>query len=221
MPSFNPAQIRRRMERVRVLLATNDDAYDGAISRQETAGSKTGFGDPRELRKTCGHCGGEGCLRCEKGRVTVTERDPYDNGEKGFWAGAKPKTMSTQEVDRVLARLEDDEARREGILRGRLDFGSSLLSAESRDRRGSYEALRRALTFLPSGLSGEAVIEWLAIHMPGSIRVPRWAYERELDGLADETDRLRKDGWLVPEIATVLGIPRRQVKALLRQRKSP
>jgi len=248
--------MRRRMERVRVLLETHDEPYENELSRGERG--TTGFAEPRWLSGECAYCGGADCERCRasrerradalpvivgvngaeleadraarererrrilgrKGRMFVLERDAMDNGQKGFWAGMPTKTMDDAQVDRELRKLREDELKRNGVI-ANIHFEKSLVQAEHRDRRGDYERLRVALDFMPRSLRGERAIQWLAEHMPGSIRVPRWAFERELADLDDEIRYLKEFGLNDSEIAERLGISRRQVKTSLRRTRKP
>jgi len=209
------------MDRVRVLLQTHDEAYDGAISRLESAGSLSGFGDPRERLYSCGVCGGQGCPRCERGRVMVAERDPYDNGDTGFWAKPEAKTMSAQEIEWALARLREIELERTRVM-AHVDFEGSLKQAEARDLRGSYAELRYQLGRMPTAMREDhiASVRWLAAYMRGAIRVPRWALEVELRGMGSDVLAASDAGWSVSEIAENLSIPKRQVRSLLRLERS-
>lgn len=212
---FTDAILQRRIQRVRVLLETHDEPYDAELSRPER--SATGFSETRVRRYRCGVCAGEGCERCERGRVTIEERDAYDEGEKGFWAGPEPaKTMNPGQVERALAALREDQLKRDGVIAD-VDFEASLERAEQRDRRGSYRELRAALDFLPASRRGEEALRWLAEHMPGSIRIPRWAFDAELEQIETEVVELKRHGFSRQEIAEALSISQRQVKSALRR----
>lgn len=214
VPVFTPAALQRRMQRVRVLLETHDEPYDTELSRGER--SATGFSEPRPRRYLCGVCAGDGCERCSKGRVLIEERDAYDEGEKGFWAAEPAKTMSPAQVERELKALRQTELQRADVI-GDIDFEASLEAAERRDSRGSYQTLRVALDFLPASLRGEDAVRWLAENIPGPIRVPRWAFNEELDGIDAEVLELKGQGLKISEIAEALSVPQRQVKTALRR----
>lgn len=251
------AQMRRRMERVRVLLESHDEPYERELSRGER--SFTGFAESRWISMVCGYCAGADCERCRAsrevrandlpvivssggdelaadraarerersrilsrgGRAYVRERDAMDNGQKGFWAGVPAKTMDDRQVERELRKLREDELKREGVI-ANIAFETSLIQAEQRDKRGDYELLRTVVNdHMPRHLRGERAIRWLAEHLPGPIRIPRWAFERELLELDEEIRQWKEQGANENEIAVHLGISRRQVKSSLRRtRKS-
>lgn len=217
------------MARVSVLIETHDDVYD-SLSRNETGHS--GFSDPIRRVRRC-VCVGSGCGQCERsaaragelgirlkpGFVLVEERDPYDTGVDGvFDPNARSRREQAKLIDDTIERLQVEQLVREGVYAASVDYEQFLELASKRDSRGSYRELRVALDSMPRCLRGEAALIWLSEHMPKTIRVPRWAFERELDGLRDEVESLKKTGLSVDEIKVTLGVSRRQVKALLRRR---
>lgn len=226
---YNPAELARRMERVRTLIETHDEIYD-SVSRNET--THAGFGDP--VRKTYGCvCGGSGCGQCERsaaraaefgvelkpGRVFVVERDPYDTGRDGaFDPAARTAQQRAALIDSTIEHLQELELVREGVYAEHVDHEKLLVLAEQRDARGSYRELRVSLDSMPRRLRGDQAIRWIAEHMPKTIRVPRWAYEQELERLSEQVASLYVLGFQVDEIKVELGISRRQVKNLLRRR---
>lgn len=231
---YNDFELERRMERVRVLLETHDEIYDD-LSRAETA--LAGFGEPRISTQLCGSCGGKGCGQCERsaaraaeefdrelkpGRVLVVERDPYDTGREGaFDPTARTQQQRAALIDSTIRRLQELELIREGVYAERVDHEKLLKESEKRDARGSYRELRLALDVMPRRLEGEEAIRWLALHMPDRLKVPRWAYELELERLEDQVRELHRVGFLnVSQIAVELGISKRQVRNALRAAKS-
>lgn len=212
---YTTAELERRMDRVRVLLDTHDDIYDD-LSRCETAAAQSGFAEPVTRTLRCGSCGGDGCEKCTRGRVTVEERDPYDTGIGAFDPVARDRQDDAKRVERVLERIRENELLRAGVI-AHVDFETMLIRADNRDHRGSYRELRASLDLMPRTLRGDAAVRWLALHLPRVIQVPRWAYERENDELREEVDQLRKEGLNVAEIAELLGLGRRRVRTLLRE----
>jgi hypothetical protein len=207
--------MERRMNRVRVLLETHDEVY--VLSRRER-GYKAEF-TTRKRRHRCGHCRGGGCDNCERGRVTLIERDAYDTGHEGtFDPLALTRRERAARIDDEIQRLRERELVRAGVVADSVAFEADLKRADARDRCGSYRELRLARDRMPRHLEGEAAVRWLAEHMPRTIRVPRWAYERELEELRREVDELHRDGLAFSEIAARLGIPQRQVRRLTKAR---
>lgn len=216
---YTTAELERRIARVRVLLDTHDDIYDD-LSRCETATARSGFGEPVVSTMRCGHCGGEGCGQCGNvGRVKVARRDPYDTGVGAFDPVARDQREDAARVEAILDRIRKDELLRKGEI-ATVDFEAMLDRAEGRDRRGSYRELRAALDSMPASVRGAGAVVWLATHLPKTIRIPQWAYERELDEIRDEVLELKEAGLKVSEIADALSISQRQVKANLRSAKS-
>jgi hypothetical protein len=228
---YSDIELERRMERVRVLLETHDDIYDD-LSRPETA--QAGFGEPRRRTYLCGSCGGKGCGQCERsaarasefdmklkrGRVLVEERDPYDTGlEAAFDPHAKTQRDRAKLIDDTIDRLQELELVRQGIYATGVGIASVLEKAAARDSRGSYRELRAALDAMPRGLHGDAAARWIARWIPGRIRVPRWAYELELERIEEQVLELKDGGLDVSEIADELAISKRQVRNALRAAK--
>lgn len=227
---YKQIELERRMERVRVLLETHDQVYD-SLSRNES--EQAGFGEPRRRTYAC-VCGGAGCGQCERsaahaaelgvdlrpGRVLVVERDPYDTGREGvFDPAARTRRERAKLIDDTIDRLQELELIREGIYAPDAEYAKILERAEKRDSRGSYRELRRALDAMPRGLHGDAAVRWIARWIPGSIRVPRWAYELELERLEEQVHELKELGHDVSEIAEALAISKRQVRNALRARE--
>lgn len=228
---YNPAELERRMERVRVLLETHDDVYD-SLSRNET--DQAGFGDPVRRTYRCGSCGGVGCGQCERsraraaelgvdvrpGRVLVEERDGYDTGlETAFDPSAQTRLQRAALIDSTIERLQELELVREGQIAYHVEHEELLEAADRRDARGSYVELRRALDSLPRHLRGEAAIRWLADAMPDKIRIPRWAYEQELERIEDQVKSLYALGMSVSDIARELAVSKRQVRNAIKARR--
>jgi hypothetical protein len=228
---YSTYELKRRMERVRVLLETHDEIYD-SVSRNETSAS--GFAEPLRRTYRCS-CGGAGCGQCERsaaraaelgielepGRLLVVERDPYDTGMEGaFDPEARTKRERAKLLDDTIERLQEMELVRQGVYAERVDNEKLLELAEARDSRGSYRELRAALDSMPRIFRGERAIEWIALFLPGQVRIPRWAYEQELERLAEQIVEFHKDGWTVDEIKASLGVSRRQVKKALRESKT-
>jgi hypothetical protein len=224
------AELERRMERVRVLLSTHDEIYD-SVSRNETA--HAGFGDPVRRTLRC-VCDGTGCGQCERsaaraaelgvdlkpGRVLVLERDAYDTGLEGaFDPAARTAQQRAALIDSTIEHLQDLELVREGVYAAHVEHEKLLDLATQRDSRGSYRELRAALESLPRTLRGEAAVRWLADYLPKQIRVPRWAYEIELERLAGQVVELKDVGLDVAEIASELAISKRQVRNAIRSAK--
>lgn len=227
---YQQTELERRMERVRVLLETHDEIYD-SLSRPETA--QAGFGEPVRRTYPC-VCGGAGCGQCERsaahaaelgmelrpGRVLVLERDPYDTGREGaFDPAARTQRERAKLIDDTIDRLQEQELVREGVYAAHVEYEEILERAEQRDARGSYRELRAALDAMPRGLRGDAAVRWIARWIPGRIRVPRWAYELELEKIEDQVVELKELGSDVSEIADLLAISKRQVRNALRARK--
>lgn len=228
---YKPAELVRRMERVRVLLETHDEVYD-SVSRNES--DQAGFGEVVRKPYLCGSCGGLGCGQCERsaayaaelgiklktGRVLVEERDPYDTGrELGFDPAARTRLQRAALIDSTIERLQELELVRAGVIADHVEHEGILEAAEARDARGSYRELRRALDAMPRGLRGDSAVRWIARWIPGKIRVPRWAYELELELLEQQIVELKECGLDVSEIAVELAISKRQVRNALRARK--
>ena len=208
--SFGAAE-RRRL-RVVVLLSELDEVYEGAASRRES--ELSGFAPPEDRTFTCGWCGGNGCQRCRRGRVTVTLRDPYDTGRV---AAQSPPDL--EPVDRSLAKARQKAAEAELVWRGilgRIAWESSLRRSEARDEAFPYGELRRLLAVMPP-LAAVEGLDWLAERLPSPIRVPAWAYRIELGLLQDEVRRLEREQMSEREISRALSISRRQVRKLGRR----
>lgn len=224
---YTDFELERRMDRVVALLESHDDIYD-SLSRQET--SHSGFGDPVRRQRRC-VCGGQGCGQCERsavraaelgvrlrrGFVLVEERDGYDTGVEGsFDPLSRNRRERAKLIDDAIERLRTMELVREGVYAERVDYEKMLDLADRRDSRGSYRELRATIGMMPVGLRGRSAVRWIADRMPDRIRIPRWAYERELDRVAGQVVQLRDDGFRVDEIKGMLGVSRRQVKNILR-----
>lgn len=218
--TYTPAELARRMARVRVLIETHDDVYDD-LSRCETASAgKSGFADPITRTRVCGFCFGEGCGHCDnQGRVTFEERDPYDTGVGAFNPTARDQRDDAARVDAILERIQQDQLLREGLT-ATVDFEAALERAGWRDERGSYRELRLAADSMPRTLRGDVAVRWLAEHLPRTIRVPRWAFDRELELLGEQVVRHKADGLDAQQIAQALSVSRRQVRRLLREARS-
>ena len=229
---YQQIELERRMERVRVLLETHDEVYD-SLSRNES--DQAGFGDPVRRTHLCGSCGGAGCGQCERsrahaaelgvevrvGRVLVEERDPYDTGVDGaFDPVARTQQQRAALIDSTIDRLQELELVREGLIADHVEHEEILEAAERRDARGSYRELRAALDAMPRGLHGDAAVRWIARWIPGPIRVPRWAFELELERIGEQVASLYALGFSVDEIKVELAISRRQVKRALKERKA-
>lgn len=203
--------VERRRLRVVVLLSELDEVYEGAASRRET--ELSGFAPPEERTFTCGWCGGRGCVRCVRGRVTVTLRDPYDTGRI---AAQVPEYES---LTRSLARARQSAVEAELVWRGilgRLAWESTLRRSEERDEAFPFAELRRLLAVMPS-LDAIEGLDWLAERLPWPIRIPSWAYRLELGLLKDEVRRLEREHLSEREISRALSISRRQVRNLGRR----
>lgn len=227
-PVYNVFEFERRKERVRSLLESHDEIYD-SVSRNETATS--GFAEPVRRTFPC-PCDGAGCGQCERsavraadlgidlprGRVLVLERDRYDTGLEGaFDPAARSKRDRAKLMDDTIERLQEMELVRQGVYAERVDNERLLELAEARDARGSYRELRAALDVMPGRLRGDAAVAWLAEFLPRPIRIPRWAYEQEVDRVSAQIVGLSGQGLTVDEIRSELGVSRRQVKRALRE----
>lgn len=227
---YNPAELERRMERIRTLLATHDEIYD-SVSRNET--TQAGFGDP--VRRTYGcTCGGSGCGQCERsavraaelgielklGRVFVEERDPYDTGHEGaFDPEARTQRERAKLIDDTIERLQELELVREGVIADHVDYEEILEAAERRDARGSYRDVRYAVDAMPRRLRGDAAAYWIAHWIRGPILVPMWARQAEADRIAEQILELKNENpdFRMQEIADELAIGRSQVRRVLRE----
>lgn len=227
---YSANELERRMERVRVLLETHDEIYD-SVSRSKT--THAGFGDPVRRTYRC-VCDGAGCGQCERsaaraaelgielkpGRVLALERDPYDTGREGaFDPAARTAQQRAALIDSTIEHLQELELIREGIYAEHVEHEALLELAAQRDARGSYRELRAALDSMPRGLRGDAAVRWIARWIPGTIRVPRWAYEAELERIVDQVATLYALDRDVSEIAAELSISKRQVRNALREAK--
>lgn len=216
------------MARVRALIESHDEPYD-SVSRNETVVG--GFAEPVRRILRC-VCDGIGCGQCERsaaraaelgielkpGRVLVVERDPYDTGHEGaFDPAARTQRQRAALIDSTIVRLRDEALVREGVYAAEVEHEKLLALAEARDRRGSYRELRLALDAMPRRLRGKAAVRWLAEHMPKTIKVPRWAFEQELDHLGEQASSLHALGFSEKEIAYELSVSRRQVRNAMRR----
>lgn len=209
---FTSGQLRLRKRRILALLLRLDEVYESG--RPETGMAKSGFAEPVVRRYVCGSCAGNGCPRCQAGRVAVLERDPYMTSVIPPAASSGPRTMSSADIDRALERLREDKAKRDGLIDD-VPWSSSLRASELRDARSSYRMLRVALGVMPGGLSGDNALEWLARNIPGQILLPREDFIEECEQLADEADFLDSLNLDHREIAEYLGVSRRRVRKLL------
>src|SRR5262245_37724753 len=195
--------------RVVVLLSELDAVYEA--SRRET--ELSGFAPPVERTYTCGWCGGAGCARCVRGRIAVSERDAYDTGRI-----TSPAPPEMRNLDRTLRSLRtrgaEEELLRLGLLAS-IPFESSLRASERRDERLPFEELRNVLGVMPA-LDGLEALDWIAARMRWPIRVPGWAFQRELEMLRREVRRL-EGIHSERDISRALAISRRQVRRLSRR----
>jgi hypothetical protein len=196
----------RRRLRVVVLLSELDSVYEA--SRRET--ELSGFAPPEHRTYTCGWCAGLGCGRCQRGRIRVAERDPYDTGKLA--ASAPPEVRNLDRALKLLhSQYAEDELRRLGLL-AVVPFESNLRASEHRDERLPFAELRYLLGAMPA-LEGLEGIDWIGERMRQPIRVPGWAFQRELELLRDEVRKLERTH-TEREISRLLAISRRQVRRL-------
>lgn len=215
MRSSTARQQDRRASRILVLLETHDSPYESLTPDRSFSGTPAGFAEPFRILYTCGVCLGEGCAVCVKGRVEIYRRDRYDTGNRSYTESTTPVVMPAYELERALERLQAQARERAGI-EAPLQWYVILRRAASRDASGSYAALRRALERRPVGMTRQATIAYLVDVMPEVVRIPRWAYLRELDGLRAEVEQLRKEGMTVSELAAEFGVSRRRIRGFLR-----
>lgn len=223
---YSEAELARRIERVRVLLDTYDDPYDTLSRRERTYRAEF---TSRNRRYRCGHCAGAGCARCDRGRVMVVERDPYDTGRDGvFDPSARSRLEQARAIDNQIDHLRELELVRAGVYAQKVEYENELEAAERRDARGSYRELRAALDLLPGNLHGDDALVWLAEHLPARwIRVPYEAEQRLLEDLKPRVAELRAARHSTRWIAAELGLRPSDVREVIsmlradeRERKS-
>lgn len=230
-------RLARRLNRVRVLLRTRNEPYEGVLSRSEETSS--GFGDPHERRMTHAACKGRGCPECRHGKVTVTERDPYDTGQDLRHFDQR-KTMDPKEVDAELHRLrmaERARAAKPGEVVDPREAYPWERAAERQCRQGSYAELDRALEQLRSSdlvasahiqrlyLDGgawafwgdgfateERAVRFLAERMPDHIRIPPEARDEEMAEV--ETAVRAQPRATLSALAEALGVSKHQIRKI-------
>jgi hypothetical protein len=145
----------------------------------------------------------------------VPERDPYDTGKI-----AAPPPPELRNLDRALALLHSKQAEEELVRLGllaRLPWEPALKRSEARDGRLPFAELRLLLGAMPP-LEGLEGVDWLGARMGWPIRIPSWAFQRELELLRVEVRKL-EPAHSEREISRLLAISRRQVRRL--GRRSP
>lgn len=233
------------MNRVRVLLTSRHDYLPDprGIELASQSGAAPGRRVPCTRCARRGRFFGQVCLLCDGTgwRLRRADDDAWDEytGTKIGDAESVISSMDPWQLQRELERLAREEASRDG------DFTEERYgweeARERRDKTASYGELERALEKLrdrhpgawefittvydPAGVTSTSsretereVVRWIALEMRGAVRVPRWAYEAELEEIAGDVRRLQAEGYDEREIATELGLSRRRVRSLLVKR---
>lgn len=241
-PPMN-ARFRRRMDRVRILLETRDDYLPGPRSLElpAEAGVAEGRRVPCECRNGRIQKGSQVrlCLVCNGSawrlrRAGEPAWDEYVGSRVGGEETSQLRTMSRQELDETITRLERAELAREDRV-AKDDLIGWERGRRARDASGSYEELERSLERLRvlaytarrtldlhygAGMPVperrlELIIAWLAGDMRGPVRIPLWAWEQETEKLHGQVLELGEAGLQVSEIASALEMSQRRVKQLL------
>jgi hypothetical protein len=256
--------IEQRVQLVRILLASMLDYLPAPLTASGLIARTAPPGPAPGKRVPCGYCRQTGRVRVIRGSriCPVCEgfgwrtrrgprdkpthpdyEDPWDEYTEQPVAEAvqHPPAMSSFLVDRILERLEREQAVRDG------DASSERYGWERErvayDRKGSYNELRRALKLLhrkwPTGylqvrrvyLRGltfeqsesdwfylQAAEEWLARTMRGPIRVPAWLREQSAEIRQRSVAELAAEGLTAGQIARILRLPKQKVRRLLSDR---
>jgi hypothetical protein len=173
VPSPLPAShVEDRAAKLRGWLAYLGRVWDEieaeALARDD--GGLPGFGEATSRTYTCGACGGRGCRKCHRGRVTITERDPYSTDLPATTTGVK---LATSDPKSEIARIDREIDRLRRLVRIRAgaevreDRHLRLIRAHERLTAGERSFLSR----LERALSNGATLDVLAETMSG--RIPR------------------------------------------------
>jgi len=194
---YTETVLKRRMERVRSLLATKDDYADGtSYSRvfkdssviQHTGQEGLRFMSPKELD--------DSLEKLERDRLA--REGVIDTGEKEAWEYRKESRNRSGDyasLEKLLGRIDPGDRDFLGLFHQGFIYRDH--AAKEREKR---------------------LVRWLASEMSGPIKVPKGYLLQEHERLNIIVKHLASTGYKIKEVAREVGASQRLVRKLLSQK---